>query len=130
MKTSRKVKEICPTSTQEWINRGALMVDVREKDEVDELGYAVPNIVNIPLSEFEERFKEVPQDREVVMVCSGGSRSLRTAHYLLSHGYDHSKVVNMKHGLVRWVQKGFPTHGNPAVLNELVSECCSSQDCG
>lgn len=50
------VKEISPTTTQEWVKNGALLVDVREIDEVNELAYDVPNIINIPLSDFEENF--------------------------------------------------------------------------
>ena len=60
METQTLVKEICPTTTQEWVKRGALLVDVREKDEVAELAYDVHNIVNIPLSEFEDHYTELP----------------------------------------------------------------------
>ena len=101
------VKEICPTTTQDWVKNSALLVDVREKDEVAELAYAVPNIINIPLSEFEERFNEIPKDKQVVMVCRSGGRSLRAAGFLVNHGY--TNVVNMQHGMIRWAEKGFPT---------------------
>ena len=53
METQTLVKEICPTSTQKWISEGALLVDVREKDEVAHLSYDVPEIQHIPLSEFD-----------------------------------------------------------------------------
>lgn len=112
MEKQSLVKEICPTTTQEWVKRGALLIDVREKDEVDQLAYNVPNIINIPLSEFEERYTEIPKDKEVVTVCKSGGRSLRAAGFLLNHGY--TKVVNMEHGIIRWVQKGFPTKGDTA----------------
>jgi hypothetical protein len=53
MKTKQTmVNEICHTTTQGWIKKGSLLVDVRERDEVEQLAYDVPNIVNIPLSEF------------------------------------------------------------------------------
>ena len=68
MASQTLVNEICPTSTQEWVKRGALLVDVREMEEVEELAFDVPNIINIPLSEFEDRYQEVPTDKEVVMV--------------------------------------------------------------
>lgn len=126
MENQTLVKEICPTTTQEWVKNGALLVDVREKDEVNELAYDVPNIINIPLSEFEERFNEIPKDKDVVMVCKGGGRSLRAAGFLVNHGYD--KVVNMQHGIARWVQKGFPTKGNSSVVTGNDS-CCSSSGC-
>lgn len=35
--TQTMVNEICPTSTQAWIKKGATLVDVREKDEVAQL---------------------------------------------------------------------------------------------
>lgn len=126
MEKQSLVKEICPTTTQAWVKNGALLVDVREKDEVAELAYDVPNIINIPLSEFEERFNEIPQDKEVVVVCRSGARSLRAAGFLVNHGY--TKVVNMEHGMIRWATKGFPTKGNTASVlhNTQNTSCCST----
>lgn len=121
------VKEICPTTTQEWVKNGALLVDVREKDEVAQLAYDVPNIINIPLSEFEERYNEVPKDKEVVMVCKGGGRSLRAAGFLVNHGYEN--VVNMQHGITRWAEKGFPTKGDTAAVKGNGGDCCSNTGC-
>ena len=112
MESQTLVKEICPTTTQEWVAKGALLVDVRETNEVAELSYDVPNIIHIPLTQFEERFTEIPKDKEVVIVCKSGGRSLRAAGFLVNHGYD--KVVNMQHGMIRWAQKGFPTKGDTA----------------
>lgn len=126
MENQTLVKEICPTTTQAWVENGALLVDVREKDEVSILAYDVPNIINIPLSEFEERFNEIPKDKDVVMVCKGGGRSLRAAGFLVNHGY--TNVVNMQHGIARWVQKGFPTKGNTSVVTGGDS-CCSTSGC-
>ncbi|PJJ08316.1 rhodanese-related sulfurtransferase [Flavobacterium sp. 1] len=124
MENQTLVKEICTTTTQEWVANGALLVDVRETEEVAELSYDVPNIMHIPLTQFEERFSEIPKDKEVVMVCKSGGRSLRAAGVLINHGYD--KVVNMQHGMIRWAQKGFPTKGNTASVlgNTQDSGCC------
>jgi rhodanese-related sulfurtransferase len=58
-----KAKEVCPTTTQGLIKNGALLVDVREWNEVKELAFDVPNIMVIPLSEFEERYQEIPKDK-------------------------------------------------------------------
>lgn len=134
MKRQTLVKEICPTTTQEWVKRGALLVDVREKEEVEQLAYDVPNIINIPLSEFEDRFNETPKDKEVVLVCKGGGRSLRAAGFLVNHGY--TNVVNMEHGMIRWAAKGFPTIGDTSSVlgNTQNAECCdttsdSAQSC-
>ena len=116
------VKEICPTTTQDWIMRGALLVDVREVEEVNELAYDVPNIINIPLSEFEDRYQEVPIDQEVVMVCRRGIRSLRAAGFLINHGYNPEKVVNMAYGVVCWAKRGFPTIGDVSSVSAYDSD--------
>ncbi len=126
MEKQVRVTEICPTKTQALIKNGALLVDVREKDEVAQLAYDVPNIINIPLSVFEEHYTEIPKDREVVMVCKAGGRSLRAAGFMVYHGYVN--VINMKHGLIRWAQKGFPTIGDTTSVleNATPSSCCDT----
>jgi rhodanese-related sulfurtransferase len=119
------VKEICPSTAQDWVMNGALLVDVRENDEVVTLSYDVPKIMHIPLSEFAERFQEVPKDVPVVLVCRSGARSLRAAGFLMNHGYKN--VVNMHHGIIRWVQKGFPTKGDTQSVfpTQSSGSCCT-----
>jgi len=108
MKTAN---EICPTTTMGRVKEGALLVDVREKSEVAQLAFDVPNIINIPFSEFEERYNEIPKDREVILVCMVGERSLKTAYYLLNQGYE---------------DKGFPTTGDTTfATTENSGSCCS-----
>jgi rhodanese-related sulfurtransferase len=98
-----------------------LLVDVREREEVEALACDVPSILHIPLSEFEARFAEIPQDKDIVVVCKSGSRSLRAAGFLARHGY--ARVAHMQHGIARWVQKGFPVIGDAGSLAGD-SSCC------
>ncbi len=126
----KEAKEICPTTTKGKIEEGALIVDVRETFEVNELAFDVPNIVNIPLSDFENRFQEIPKDKEIVMVCKSGARSLRTTYFLMNNGYEN--VFNMRDGIEKWVKKGFPTKGNVNSIENGGSSCCddsSSSSC-
>ena len=127
MENQTLVKEICPTTTQQWVKDGALLIDVRENDEVAELSYDVPNLLHIPLTQFEERFNEIPKNKPVVMICKSGGRSLRAAGFLVNHGYDN--VVNMQHGIIRWVQKGFPTKGDTTSVLGSGGDCCSTSGC-
>ncbi len=127
MGTQTLVKEICPTSTQKRISEGALLVDVCDPDEVAELSCDVPAVMYIPLREFEARYKEIPKDRKVVMVCRTGERSLRAAGFLVNHGYD--QVVNMQFGIIRWALKGFPTKGDKSSVLQKNKDCCSGPAC-
>ncbi len=129
MEIQEKAKEICPTTAQKWIAEGAILVDVREQEEVQTLAYDVPNLIHIPLSVFEERYQEIPKDKKVIMACKGGGRSLKATYYLLNHGYDKENVVNMQHGIIRWVQRGFPTKGDTSSILNTSGDCCSNTNC-
>lgn len=127
MEKQTLVKEICPTTTQSWIKEGAILVDVREADEVAELDFDVPSILHIPLSEFENRFEEIPKDQAVVVVCKSGTKSLRAAGFLINHGYDSERVVNMQNGMDRWVVRNFPVIGDvQQYQTSSTGSCCST----
>jgi len=119
------VNEICPTTSQDWIKNGALLIDVREKEEVAQIAFDVKNILNIPLSEFEERFTEIPKDTNVIIACKSGGRSLRATGFLMHHRY--TNVVNLQHGINKWIQKGFPIIGK--IDEQKDSDCCGSTSC-
>jgi rhodanese-related sulfurtransferase len=121
-KMLKEAIEVCPTKTQGLLAGGALLVDVREASEVQALAFEVPAIVNIPLSEFERRWSEVPSDRDLVMVCDVGERSLKATYLLQFHGY--TRVSNMGGGIMKWMAKGFPVKGQHAAGAAPASACC------
>jgi rhodanese-related sulfurtransferase len=123
-KTLAEAKEVCPTTTRRMLTEGALLVDVREPNEVAALAFDVSSVVNIPLSQFEQRWAELPRDRELVLVCETGARSLKATYFLQYQGHEH--VANMGGGLVKWMTKGFPVRGQrhvPAAA-AAAGSCC------
>lgn len=119
-----QAREVCPTTTRRLIGEGALLVDVRERAEVAQLALDVPDIVVMPLSEFERRFAELPRDRELVMVCQSGPRSLKATYFLMYQGY--TRVANMGGGINKWASKGFPIRGARAAVPAAAGGCCSA----
>ncbi len=87
---------------QKRIQDGALLVDVREQNEFDES--RIPGSILIPLSVFQQRYTELPQDKEIVMQCRSGARSGRTTEFLLQNGY--TQVSNMAGGILAWNEAG------------------------
>ena len=107
--------QYCPTLALRKANEeGALLVDVRERSEAAELAFDVPGILNIPLSELEQHFAELPRERLLVLVCATGERSLKATYFLMYRGY--TQVANLEGGLAKWVSKGFPVKGDPALV--------------
>ena len=85
----------------------AWLVDVRERSEVAQAAYDAPNVVVMPLSEFERRREELPRDQDLILACAAGGRSLQAVHYLMHHGY--TRVANLQGGIGLWRAFGLPT---------------------
>jgi len=101
-----KIKNVTPTEAFSMTKKGALLVDVREPREIARKAFDVPDIMLIPLSEFEQRVQEIPVNRTVIIACNSGNRSLTAGRLLLHRGY--RKVVNMQYGIVGWDKEGLP----------------------
>jgi len=78
------------------------LVDVREVDEFKNV--RVPDTINIPLSEFQFRFSEIPTDKPLILVCQTGVRSMMAARFMDANGYD--EVYNFTEGTVGWLKRG------------------------
>ncbi len=83
---------------------GAFLLDVREDDEWT-AGHA-PGAVHVPMMEIPARSDEVPEDRDVVVVCRVGQRSAQVVAYLRQQGWD--RVVNLDGGMAGWDAAGRP----------------------
>lgn len=116
-------------ATRRLIGEGALLVDVRERPEIERVPFDVPDLVVMPMSELERRFAELPRDRRLVLVCESGARSLKATYFLMYQGY--TQVVNMEGGLLKWARKGLPVRGDVAQANACAcgdpadGSCCA-----
>lgn len=88
--------------------RGAFLLDVREQEEWDE--YHVPNTTLIPLGELDQRLREIPRNKEIVVICRNGNRSQEGRDILLSAGF--KKVTSMAGGVAQWEMLNFPISRN------------------
>ena len=132
MKIEKKIElqranEICPGFTRKKLTNGALLLDVRRDSEVGTVRYDVENYLHIPLHELESRLAEVPQNKEIVLACLSGSRSLKATYFLMNHGYN--TVFNLEGGILKWAKKGFPLIGDVSSLLEGESCDCSQPEC-
>ena len=92
-------EELSPSEVKAMKDRGDrfLLLDVRTPAE-----YASRSIKGaklIPLAELSHRTGEIPVDKEVVVYCANGFRSLVACRMLKKLGL---KVKNMAGGISRW----------------------------
>jgi rhodanese-related sulfurtransferase len=84
--------------------RPAMLVDVREPDEVAEV--RVAGATQIPFSEIGARFTELPRDVPLLVFCASGSRSAAVTSHLIENGW--TDVANVAGGIVNWERVGLP----------------------
>ena len=89
----------------ELLERGAELIDVREKDERD-TGY-IAGSRNIPYRLLALGAAELPRDRPIVTICETGPRAAIAASILSARGFDAHPVVNG--GIDSWAAAGKPT---------------------
>jgi len=106
MATSSETSTVSLREAADLLGGDALFLDVREQGEWD-LGH-VPEAVHIPLGVLEDRVAdELPnREREVVVYCAHGRRSLAALATLRSLGYERSR--HLSDGFEEWEKSGFP----------------------
>jgi rhodanese-related sulfurtransferase len=80
---------------------GAHLVDVRE-DEEWVAGHA-PGAQHIPLGSLGELCGQIPQDRDVYVICRSGGRSAHAAAALNANGW---RARNVCDGMTGWESAG------------------------
>lgn len=104
---------VAEISAIEFLNRrnagqSITLLDVREPWELDIA--SVPGIVHIPMAEVGERLSELDREKDVVVLCRSGRRSLEVAKLLQLNGF---KALNLTGGILAWsrdVDPSIPTY--------------------
>lgn len=86
-----------------------LLVDVREMDEIAVV--RAEDVVAIPMSQFAQRFRELPDDLPLMIICASGGRSGMATAFLASNGY--RDAVNVAGGTHAWERQGLPVRRGP-----------------
>jgi len=77
------------------------VLDVRNPEEYQIC--RIPGSTLIPLPQLPQRFQELDKDREIVIHCKSGMRSLKAQQFLRGQGFDKTK--NLKGGILAWADR-------------------------
>jgi sulfur dioxygenase len=93
----------------EWVSEhlaDVLLLDVRQREEMDERLGRIESARLLPLNELQGRLGELPRDRPVIAVCHAGMRSGQATVLLRQGGF--TRVANLRGGMLTWHQLGLP----------------------
>lgn len=79
------------------------IIDVRTLEEWEE--FRIEDAVHIPLDSLLSGDQLPPKDKDLVLMCRSGYRSVQAALYLLGEGY--TSLFNLEGGVSEWVKRGY-----------------------
>ncbi|MFW6074827.1 MAG: rhodanese-like domain-containing protein [Chloroflexota bacterium] len=82
----------------------AVILDVRESDELETK--SIDGALHLPLSEMRDRYTELPEDKQLLVICESGVRSAFVTEMLQQSGYQDT--VNISGGMQAWQGAGLP----------------------
>lgn len=109
--SKQKTDELFPDQAKERLDAGALLIDVREPEEFAQS--RIPGAILIPMSEINQRYDEIPRDREVVFYCRSGNRSRQVVD-ILKQQLGYTNLFNLAGGILDWYFRGLPVDTEPA----------------
>jgi sulfur-carrier protein adenylyltransferase/sulfurtransferase len=101
-----EIDEVDPSEVKELLQEGAVIIDVRETDELS--SGLLPGAKHVPRSYLETRIEGIVSDRSahIILYCASGNRSAYGARTLEQDmGYEH--VESMKGGITLWKDRGY-----------------------
>jgi rhodanese-related sulfurtransferase len=102
------VQQLSPQELKERLARedaAPLVLDVREDSEREIC--ALPDSTHIPMGQIPERIEELDRNREIVVQCHHGIRSMQVAVYLERQGF--TNVYNLDGGIDAWANEIDPS---------------------
>ena len=90
------IKQLSPKEFDK--KKGMMILDVRT-DKDYERGH-IPGAIHVPLSDIGDKIKKLKKDKELVVYCENGNRSIWAIKRLMGMGY--KKLFNLKGGYLAW----------------------------
>jgi rhodanese-related sulfurtransferase len=90
------IRQISPKELDQ--KKGMMILDI-STDKEYERGH-IPGSVHVPLSDIGTKIKKIKKDKEMVVYCQNGNRSIWAIKRLMGMGYKN--LTNLKGGYNAW----------------------------
>lgn len=106
LRVTPMIPEISPHDLKTRLDKGdaVVLLDVREPEEVEIVH--LPGSVHIPMGDIAGRVHELDPDKEIIVYCHHGIRSMRVAMFLAQRDFAH--VKNLAGGIDAWALEVAP----------------------
>ena len=103
-----QIKKISTDELQQRLQNDASFVLLDTSLEADAEKFRIDSTkrIYIPFEELHDRYREVPRDKQIAVLCLKGTRSPTAVRFLAAKGY--SNVVSVEGGIEQWIKERKP----------------------
>jgi rhodanese-related sulfurtransferase len=112
---------ISPEKAKQLLDKGVILVDIRETDE--HAREKIAGACHVPLSSFEQAELPIHKGTAVIFHCKSGARTHTNASRLVRKVDETCNAYMLEGGLEAWKKAGLPVvtdHGQPIELQRQV----------
>lgn len=103
------MQHIRPAELKAWLEdpqrEKPLLLDVREPWEFERCH--IEGAIPMPMNGIPARLQELPQDKDIVVICHHGVRSFHVARFLDHSGF--TRIINLTGGVDAWAKEADPS---------------------
>lgn len=101
---------LSPRQAYEFLQHGAILVDLRDEYETQFRKFDVPDVIYIQKNEFLEKYSQLPKDRPLILADNAGNHSPDLVEFLMTKGYRNAAVLIG--GILEWANDRMPMKVN------------------
>lgn len=102
----QKAVPLLPSIALEYIQNGAIILDIRAEYETNYRVIDCPDIFYLSFDSYKENYYRVPKEKEIIIVDNVGLVSPEVGKFLVTQGYN--KVFYISGGIIAWDHSGLP----------------------
>jgi rhodanese-related sulfurtransferase len=103
-----QVKKISTDELQQHLQNDAnfVLLDTSLEADAEKFRIASPKRIYIPFEELHDRYREIPRDKQIAVICLKGTRAPTAVRFLTAKGF--SNVVSVEGGIEQWIKEKKP----------------------
>jgi len=103
-----QVKKISTDELQQRLQAhdNFILLDTSLESDSEKFHISSPKRTYIPFEELHERYRELPRDKEIAVLCLKGTRAPTGVRFLASKGFN--RVVSVEGGVEKWIREKKP----------------------
>lgn len=103
-----QVETISTDELQQRLQNDAsfLLLDTSLEADAEKFRIASPKRIYIPFEELYDRYREIPRDKPIAVLCLKGTRAPTAVRFLTAKGF--SKIVSVEGGIEQWIKEKKP----------------------